>query len=195
MLEFHEEGHVYLLDGQRVPSCTEIVHAIFPQRAAGTWHMQRGSALHKATAFDEAGILDESTVDPAIAARLQHWRQFLRDWQPDGRQTWAIERPLASAMYGFAGTPDRVYFVRGQPWIIDIKSTHSPQAILQIGGYSLLFRQETGQTAFGGVVEVTDTGYNALWLGGEGIQSAERCFLACLTLYRASYRNYKGVSP
>ena len=35
MVEFIEEGHIYLVDGVIVPSVTQILHRVFPEKYEG----------------------------------------------------------------------------------------------------------------------------------------------------------------
>ena len=44
--------------------------------------MDRGTAIHEATALDDKGDLDESTVDPAVKPYLDGWRLFRREMEP-----------------------------------------------------------------------------------------------------------------
>ena len=61
MIEFIEEGHIYLKDGIIVPSVSEILHHIFPDKYKGipNWVMEKkaeyGTKVHYAIECLEQG--------------------------------------------------------------------------------------------------------------------------------------------
>jgi hypothetical protein len=57
-----------------------------------------------ATALDDQGILDESSVDPAVAPHLEAWRKFRRE---SGFSPKAIEQIVQHPTYRYCGTIDR----------------------------------------------------------------------------------------
>lgn len=138
-LVFDESTHTYTLGGRRLPSVTTIL------RAEGfidsTWFTEyardRGTKVHQAIALFDAGELDEGLLDPVLAPYLDAWRRFLSDAQVT---IDASEVQLASPIYGFAGTIDKLAVVGGARAILDIKTSRSPARWwgLQLAGYHIL---------------------------------------------------------
>jgi hypothetical protein len=102
---------------------------------APDFYLQRGRALHKACELDDHGRLDESTVDPAIAAHLAGWRKFKRD-NDSYRSIWwerALEAPALT------GRPDNLRWLRGRRALVDVKTnTVDPATLYQLALYALL---------------------------------------------------------
>ena len=61
MIEFIEEGHIYLMDGVIIPSVSEILHFIFPNKYTGIdkeildKKAEYGSKIHEAIQCIEQG--------------------------------------------------------------------------------------------------------------------------------------------
>lgn len=119
---YQSEGHRYLLDGVEIPSVTTVIRAaglMPPMFGATDWHLQRGTAVHKATALSDENDLDETTVDPEIRGRLDAWRAF-RAATPQFVIA-EIERPRYHPGLRYGGTADREGSWAGRPSIVDIK--------------------------------------------------------------------------
>ena len=111
-VEFISDGHIYTdarVDGvgRLYPSVTTILKAegFIDTRFYDDWRRDRGSMIHLATAYDDAGELDEENLDPVIFPYLEAWRKFRKEsgFAPD-----KIEPPMMSTAYKYAGTPDRI---------------------------------------------------------------------------------------
>ncbi|MBU1082470.1 MAG: hypothetical protein KKB59_18435, partial [Spirochaetes bacterium] len=102
---FTEEGHIYTLDGSRLPSVTGILKAegFIDDRFYDEYSRTRGTYVHKATHLDDTGELDEETLDPVIAPYVEGWRKFKRE---SGFCVEKSEVPMCSKTYRYAGTPD-----------------------------------------------------------------------------------------
>ena len=66
MIEFIEDGHIYLMDGVIIPSVSEILHFIFPNKYAGidkevlNKKAEYGSKIHEAIeSIEQNKILPE----------------------------------------------------------------------------------------------------------------------------------------
>jgi hypothetical protein len=66
------------------------------------WYMVRGSFAHLATELYDKGILDESTLDPAIVGYLESYKKLGLKYKPE-----EIEMMLADPLNRTAGTLDR----------------------------------------------------------------------------------------
>jgi hypothetical protein len=111
-VEFISDGHIYTdarVDGvgRLYPSVTTILKAegFIDTRFYDDWSRDRGSMIHLATAYDDAGELDEENLDPVILPYLAAWRRFRKE---SGFIPESIEPPMMSTAYKYAGTPDRI---------------------------------------------------------------------------------------
>jgi hypothetical protein len=136
-LIFDPEKHQYILDGEVLPSVTQVLTAEgFIDRTFFTdYGRERGTMVHKATALDDMGALDEDSIDPILVPYLEAWRAFKRDSRIE---IVNIEEPLYHKTYLFAGTPDRIGELNGKWAIIDIKHVSLPWAALQLSAYGIL---------------------------------------------------------
>ena len=106
-LTFEPEAHVYQLDGKRIPSVTQILSHGQDLSRIPRWTAERGTAFHLATEYDDAGDLDESTVDPLVLPHLTAYRKWKAATKP---RFAATEMKVHGELDGllFAGTIDRV---------------------------------------------------------------------------------------
>lgn len=143
-VDFDETKHVYATpEGVRVPSVSELLRPLTAsvysevdpevlRRAA-----EFGTAVHACTEFLDAGDLDEDSIDPAWASSLDAYKAFLRDCAPE----WSgVELRLACERY--AGTLDRVGTMKGETWIVDLKTTSTihDHVGVQLAAYEALYR-------------------------------------------------------
>lgn len=140
-LTFQPEGHVYRIDGEVVPSVTQILAPLYDFSAIPPDVLERksaiGVAVHAATELIDLDDLDESTVDPAIEGYLDAYRQFLEDEKPE----WIYsEQPFGHRVWRFAGTLDRHGRMRDGLTTIDLKSVAelSPAVGPQTAAYEVL---------------------------------------------------------
>jgi hypothetical protein len=140
-VDFDPVEHRYFVTengGRReLPSVSFLLeeHSGGPNRFFKPWHAQRGSMVHRATALDDQGILDESTLDDRIAGYLSAWRKFRGTMNLSFTD---IEYIVADLALGYAGTADRRAFCpsRSRPIVLDIKSgSASPLHRLQCAAY------------------------------------------------------------
>lgn len=125
-LIFLEEPHKYELDGEELPSVSEITRFISREmytevnqsvldRAA-----DRGTSIHRATeSLDRYGNCE---IDDDLVPYLQAYVEFRKahdvKWDKIEWSTYNAERK-------FAGTIDRIGIVDGKNCIVDIKSTYT----------------------------------------------------------------------
>ncbi len=145
-------------DGGFVPSVTTILEA-YPKGAAYyNWLKEngkdadeirdeagrRGSVVHKLTEDYDAGkevrlVNDNGSID----YKLNEWAMFERYVEFRSRfdlKVEAIELNIISKELGFAGTIDRVCYLNGEKYIIDIKTSNAiyPSYWLQLAAYRAL---------------------------------------------------------
>lgn len=129
-LTFAEETHEYRLDGELIPSVTELLapltakqyNAIPPDvlRTAA----ERGTDVHAACEAIDYG-LEPDTIYPDVFGFIAAYEQFLYDHDVEW---YGIEEMGAcvSERINFAGTIDRWGMVDGELAIVDIKTTAQP---------------------------------------------------------------------
>lgn len=106
-VEFDREAHIYTRRGVILPSITQILVA---EGIIDTSHYteegrRRGSMVHLACHLFDTCQISEDEIDAETEPYLRAWISFKRD---TGFEVIDSEKPLASKLYGFAGTPDRV---------------------------------------------------------------------------------------
>lgn len=126
-IAFDEQKHEYTVDGERMPSVTELVDIITAKQYGEvneiTMKMaaERGSAVHEATQDLDLGF--EVSVSPEFFPYVDAYMQFLIDYGPD----WdGIEEIVYNPKYGYCGTVDRWGRLDGKAAVLDIKTTSSP---------------------------------------------------------------------
>ena len=122
-LLFYDDSHRYTVDGEEVPSVSELtrfltreVYNATPQFAMDG-AAQRGTKVHKATeALDKFGSVEcEDDVVPFVKAYVE----FVKEYEPSWEQ---IEWPVCYDKQ-FAGTIDRYGKLGDEHIILDIKTT------------------------------------------------------------------------
>ena len=121
-LTFDSVTHTYLLDGEKVPSVTEIL------KGAGfidtTWYKQsgtnRGTAVHEATEFiDRGDMAQEDFESEDWYGYVQAYAAFKAE---TGFEPVYIEEQLAHPQWKYAGTLDRIGRISGEMVLLDIKT-------------------------------------------------------------------------
>lgn len=139
---FDEEGqHEYRLDGVKIPSVTTILNFGKSLDHIPAWTSQRGTALHLATEYDDAGDLDESTVDPLVMPHLVAYRKWKERCSPN---IVATELRVWGEIDGlvYCGTLDRIALLPEGPTLIDIKSgAPRKEHGAQLHAYAVAYRQ------------------------------------------------------
>lgn len=138
-LLFFDQGHKYTLDGEELPSVSELCRFISREIYTDVtqWRLdlaaERGTAVHKACeALDKFGSVD---VDNGILPYVQAYLKFCKDhtakWQ---KIEFAAYHPADK----YAGTVDRYGFLDGVLSLLDIKTSytiHTPLCSAQLNLY------------------------------------------------------------
>ena len=136
-LHFDAETHTYTLDGVEIPCVTDVLNDLIPGYKAGQWYLDRGTAVHACAALIAQGV--EFEHDPAIDGQVLALRRFFREMNPT---VIAVEKPMVSAMYRFAGTCDLIIEYGGsrhlKKAILDWKASLSKAVPYQLGAYGIL---------------------------------------------------------
>jgi len=145
-LVFDPALHRYSMGGRVLPSVTAIL------RVAGlvdaTWFTddarERGSYVHLASQYIAEGDgVDMASIEPELAGYVAAYSTYEAEHHP----RWThIEHPVASRVYGYAGTVDRVGVLCGVDAVLDIKTGGRVAATrLQLAAYAQAMREETGK--------------------------------------------------
>ncbi|WP_418131412.1 hypothetical protein [Variovorax sp. 278MFTsu5.1] len=141
-LVFREGDHTYWLGERRLPSVSEVLAPVQDFEGIPEAVLARkiaiGKAAHLACQFlDEGDEIDPASLDSVVAPYVQGWRLFVAENKP---QWTVIEQSMHDEALGYAGTPDRVGFMHGSEWVIDIKTvaTVSAATALQTVAYRKL---------------------------------------------------------
>lgn len=94
---------------------------------------RRGTEVHALAEKLVAGT--EVNVPDELAGHVESYVRFLDDFEPE---PLLVEAVVASRKWRYAGTLDLVARIRGEVWILDVKTTRSgifPDVALQIAAY------------------------------------------------------------
>ena len=124
-LLFYDDTHRYTVDGDEVPSVSEIIRFLTREVYNDTpqYFMDgaaaRGTLVHRATeSIDKYGTVE---CEDDIASYIQAYVQFLKDKTPEWEK---IEWPICNEKK-YAGTVDRYGELDGKRVVLDIKTTQS----------------------------------------------------------------------
>jgi hypothetical protein len=151
-LIFDPEKHEYQLNGIIIPSVTQILEDVGISDFSGIpfdnleYARIRGTLVHKATALDDEGDLDEDSLDPVIIPYVMGWRKFKEEFAFVPIQ---IERMIYHPTYGYCGTLDRTGNIEEdyeKEILLDIKSgtVYIESVGPQTAAYEEALRHEIG---------------------------------------------------
>lgn len=123
-LEFREKNHTYWLYGARIPGVSELMRPLSDSMYKGIdaeildLAAARGSAVHEAIEnFAKYGIED---CEPEHQG---YFDGFLAWAKENGVEILASEIVVYNRIYRYAGTLDLLCNVRGERWLVDVKTT------------------------------------------------------------------------
>lgn len=141
ILTFREDNHEYEVDGEIIPSVSEIIRFISREVYGEVTQYildnaaDRGSRVHKATQMLD--VVGDVECDEDIVPYVKAYVQFLRDHKPE----WElIEKSMYHPEKKFAGTLDRLGVLDGKKTIVDIKTSSAVQKVLY-GAQLNLYKQ------------------------------------------------------
>ena len=140
-LTFDPVEHRYALNGKPVPNVTSILDSLgfgdFGRVSPGVMEAARarGEDVHSACELLDKGILDWTTVSEEISGYVIAYQKFKHEFNPE---LLAIEERVYHPTYRFAGTLDRVWRIRGDIDLTDIKAgTEQAAHPMQTAAYRL----------------------------------------------------------
>lgn len=141
ILTFREDNHEYEVDGEIIPSVSEIIRFISREVYGEVTQYildnaaDRGSRVHKATQMLD--VVGDVECDEDIVPYVKAYVQFLREHKPE----WElIEKSMYHPEKKFAGTLDRLGVLDGKKTIVDIKTSSAVQKVLY-GAQLNLYKQ------------------------------------------------------
>ncbi len=194
---FDKETHTYRLDGIVLPSITQILQAEgfvdlskVPQYVLEA-SQKFGTAAHKACELWDKGILDVSVLSAPLIPYLECWKKFKQDNKIT--DFLAIEKQMYSAIWRFAGTPDRVFQVNQKyADLFEIKTASElyPANGLQLAAQEVLVEENYKlKIRHKWVVQLNDTGIPKIEPYKE--PRDKTVFLSALNTYRWKKENLK----
>jgi hypothetical protein len=163
-LHFDPDAHIYRINGQIVPSVTQLLKPIGPDFSMVAFDVLEakralGVAVHLACELDDDDDLDDDGLDPVLVPYLSAWRKFKADTRA---MIVMNERQLGHPALQYAGTLDRLAKIRSDMWLLDIKTSAEPHASygVQLSGYEELLRADefTDQPLTRATVHLRDDG-------------------------------------
>jgi hypothetical protein len=130
MLTFDDSTHSYFWQGKPVPGVTTVLKALHSfegiPEAIMALAQDRGTAVHLACEYFDRGILDEMSLDERIVGYVQAWKRF----RSENVCEWShIETQCFHPLLRYAGTLDRAGTIKGERWLIDIKTSIASHAV------------------------------------------------------------------
>ena len=185
-LLFYDDAHKYTVDGEEVPSVSELTRFLTREVYTDTPQFfmdgaaQRGTLVHKATeALDSYGTVE---CDDGIAPFVQAYVSFTKEHEPQWEK---IEWPVCNHK-SYAGTVDRYGTLHGKKVILDIKTTANITGL-----HKVLYRAQLNLYRLAVLIE---TDVDELWilqLKKDGtyklhqLDVDEPLAYACLTMHEA----------
>lgn len=122
-LIFDETLHRYTLDGEVLPSVTQILKPLHDFSAIPADVLRRaadfGTAVHKTVELYLADDLDEGSLDPPLRGCLDGFKRWMDDYRDEYNIDFSnVEVPGYHKRLKYAGTPD----IELEEAVIDLKS-------------------------------------------------------------------------
>ena len=178
--------HHYTVNGQPVPSVTQILGDTVPGWQADDWYLQRGQAVHACAALIAQGKAFKH--DPQIDGQVRACIRFFREVRPVVR---LVEYRVASVRHGYAGTLDLVAEIQGRVCVVDWKASIGPATKYQVTGYGIALEEMEGNgPRWGCAVELLKDGTYGMSTGDRGqgpfwdLRRLRAGWLALLGTYR-----------
>lgn len=148
-IDFDEATHIYMVNGKKVPSVTEILaplHRSYDNLNPSVldYARQRGTAVHLACQAIDQG--DEPDIDDETEGYISAYLDWLNLYDP----IWVgIEKRVFCEEGWFAGTLDRVGYIGDDAVIVDIKTSQPTReaylsVCLQTIAYAMATASENG---------------------------------------------------
>ena len=142
-LEYNDERHEYKINGEIVPSVTQVLKEAGLIDFSGIPPLvlenarERGLAVHETLELYDKDDLVMHTLDPVLKNYLHQWELWLKE---SGFNVLTAEQMVGSEEHMYAGTMDRMGTISGDLTIMDIKTSKPTKSSkknlgLQLAGY------------------------------------------------------------
>ena len=150
---FDEATHLYLVNGEEVPSVTEILaplHRSYSKVNPSVleYAKNRGKAVH------EALELLDYDADPEISPEIIGYLNAYQDWAQVYKPDWTgVEQIVYSESEGYIGTLDRIGTLNGTEFaVVDIKTSQPTKEALvsvccQTFAYAMAYTEQSKRSA------------------------------------------------
>jgi hypothetical protein len=136
MIEFRAASHSYFKDGKELTSVSRILQdAGLSDYSKVDWDVLErakliGDFVHEIARLYALGDLDQSTIDPALSGYAKAVEKFYED---NVKTIVSLEEPICYPAFGYAGTPDLIYYNKSDKLCLDDwKTTANPMPSHQI---------------------------------------------------------------
>lgn len=184
-MTFDPKTHTYTLNGEILPSVSQIANQGAKFYGNAKEAMDRGTRIHEATAYLDSLGLSILDVDDDIHGYVRAWQNFLLR---TNAKVKLVETLLWSEQHKFAGTMDRFLEIEGKGYVVDLKSgSPANWHPWQLAGYSIALaeRQPELQIDGGIVVYVKESGKcTQKTFDGPAWDTAHETFMALLATYK-----------
>lgn len=147
-LVFFDEGHQYQLDGETIPSVSEVTR-FMSREVYGEVNKEilekaciRGTKVHEACEeLDRKGTVE---CDSDIEGYVQAYLKWRKDKGIKQKDILEIEQAYADKELQYAGTLDRIIMYNGKRCLMDIKSASGAQKrlwLLGVNAYKILWEK------------------------------------------------------
>jgi len=185
IISFQEDDHIYEVDGEVMPSVSEIIRFIAREVYGDVVQSvldnaaDRGTRVHKATQMLD--VVGDVECDEDIVPYVTAYVQFIKEHKP---QWDHIEKSMFCSTGKFCGTLDRVGELDGKKTIVDIKTSSTIQKVLygaQLNLYRMMAQENGIEVERLVILHLTkDKGYKLI-----EIPVDDEVANACLALHRA----------
>lgn len=162
-LVFFDQGHQYEMDGERLPSVSELCRFIARETYADVAQYnldraaERGTLVHKAC--EALDVYGRAEVDEAVAGYVNAYAMFRRDHVVEWRM---VEKSMHHPVDRYAGTIDRYGTLDGVETLLDIKTSytvHKRLAVAQLNLYRRMLEANGVQPARLVILHLQRDGY------------------------------------
>lgn len=192
ILQFFDKGHVYILDGERIPCVSDLCRFLHREiyKDSPLWQLEaaadRGTKVHAATeALDRTGRAEiEDDYLPYLEAYALFRKEHDVQWE-------LIEHPDYHPAHRYAGTIDRYGMVDGFKTLLDIKTTytvHKPLCGASLNLYRMMLEAREREVERLMILHLKKDGRYRL----VPIEIDDTVPLALITLHTALRRRKKG---
>ena len=182
-LLFFDQGHRYTLDGEEVPSVSELCRFISREIYGDVSQFNldrasdRGTRVHKAC--EALDVYEKVEVTDDIAPYVQSYLKF----RQEHKIKWhMVEQSMAHQKERYAGTIDRYGEVDGIKALVDFKTSfivHKRLALAQLNLYRWMVEDEGHAVEKQYILHLTKDGYRLV-----EIERRDDIPIALLTLHR-----------